>query len=223
MILHLMKSNLMKTNILLLSLSAVVLSSCLGVSADITIKADGSGKIVLEYRVSQALESLGRLDGNEGKPVVPVGKTDFDRSVARIPGLKLSGYSSKNVPNASGGSDLVTKASLDFKNTGALLAFLDSAGSRAAMVQNGEGKLFRLVLLEPSETVADPDLLSLLRGISEGYDFNLSFNLPGNANIETVPQVSSAKLVSSGKKMSFSISLGELLNQKDGLALEVRW
>ena len=82
-----MKLYLMKLT-LLLCLSAVVLNSCLGVSADITIKADGSGKIALEYRVSQALESLGKLDGNG--PAIPVGKADFERSVSRIPGLRLS-------------------------------------------------------------------------------------------------------------------------------------
>jgi hypothetical protein len=211
-----------KIKILPLCIAALVLNSCLGVSADITIKADGSGKIDLEYRVSQALESLGRLDGNEGMPAIPVGKVDFERSAARIPGLKLSEYSAKDIRNASGGSDLVTKAALDFKDTGALLAFLDSAGSGASMVQTGTGSLLRLNLLEPS-TVTDPDLLALLQKISQGYDFNLSFNLPKNAGIQTIPSLPSAKLVSNGKKVSFSIGMGELLALKDGLVLEIRW
>jgi hypothetical protein len=213
-----------KTKILLLCIATVVLSSCLGVSADITIKADGSGKIDLEYRVSQELESLGRLDGNESKPAVPVGRIDFERTAARIPGLRLSEYSSKDVRNSAGGSDLVTSAVLDFKDSGALLAFLDSAGSRAALVQEGTGRLLRLTVLEPSKDITDPTLLSLLREISEGYNFSLSFNLPGNATIQTIPaSIPAAKLVSNGKKVSFSISMGELLNLKEGLALEIRW
>jgi hypothetical protein len=207
-----------------LCVAAVVLNSCLGVSADITIRADGSGRIALEYRVSQELESLGRLDGNEGRPAVPVGKIDFERTVARIPGLRLSGYSSKNVRNASGGGDLVTKATLDFKDSGALLAFLDSTGSHAALVRDGEGSLLRLTVLEPSKGVSDSGLLSLLRESSEGYDFSISFNLPGNARVGMIPaSVPAAKLVSNGKKVSFSISMGELLNLKEGLALEIRW
>jgi hypothetical protein len=209
---------------LLTGLEAVVLSSCMGVSADITIKADGSGKIALEYRMSKELESLGRLDGNESRPVIPVGKTDFERSAARIPGLRLSGYSSKDVRNASGGSDLVTKAALDFKNSSALLAFLDSKDSCASLVQDGSGSLLRLTILDPSGDIANPDLLSLFLKISEGYNFSISFNLPGNANIEIIPSsVPAAKLVFNGKKASFSISMGELLRLKDGLALEIRW
>jgi hypothetical protein len=195
----------------------------MGVSTDITIKADGSGKIALEYRVSEALESLGRLDGNEGKPAVPVAKIDFERTVARIPGLKLSGYSSKDIRNSSGRSDLVTKVTLDFKDTGALLAFLDNTGSRASLVQTGESRVLRLVLMEPSETIKDPDLLTLLRETSEGYNFSVSFNLPGNAGITMIPQVPAAKLEAKGKKVSLSIGMGELISLKDGLALEIRW
>jgi len=208
-----------KTKLLPLCLAALVFSSCIGISADITINADGSGKIDLEYRVSQALESIGRLDGNENKPAVPVGKTDFERTIARIPGLKLSKYSSKDVPNAKGGSDLVTKATLDFKDTGALLAFL---GGEGTLTQDGAGSLLRLAILEPSK-VSNSDLLSLLRENSEGYDFSISFSLPRNAGIEMIPSVPSAKLLSKGKKVSFSISMGELLSLKEGLALEIRW
>ena len=216
----------MKTLSFFVTLGAVVLSSCLGVNADITINADGSGKLALEYRVSQELESLGRLDGNESRPAIPVGKADFERSLARIPGLRLSKYSSKDIRNASGGSDLVTEVTLDFKDSGALLAFLDSTGSaHAALVEeNGSGKLLRLTILEPSGGVSNPDLLALLREVSGAYEMGISLNLPGNAVITMIPaSIQAAKLVSGGKKVSFSINMGELLILKDGLTLEIRY
>ena len=218
-----MKFKLMK-RYLLLSIGAVFFSSCLGVSADITIKADGSGKIALEYRVSQALESIGRLDGNEKMPAVPAGRIDFERTVSRIPGLKLSRYSSKEIRSDSGSKDLVTKVTLDFKDTSALLAFLDSTGSRAAMVQEGQGALLRLNLLDTSDGVSNPDLLSLLQEVSSGYEFAITLNLPRNAALTTIPaSIPAAKAVSSGKKATFSIGMGELLGMKDGVALEIRW
>jgi len=209
----------------MLCLLAVVLNSCLGVSADITIKADGSGKIALTYRVSQALESMGRLDGNEKMPAIPVGRTDFERTVSRIPGLKLSKYSSKNTRSDSGGgSDLVTNITLDFKDTTALLAFLDSAGSHAAMPQEGTNSLLRLTILDPSDGISNPDLLSLLREVSGGYELVITLNLPRNATLTTIPaSIPAAKLVSSGKKVSFTIGMGELLTLGDGVALEIRW
>jgi len=218
-----MKLNVIKAGVLCLALA--VFNSCLGVSAAVTVKADGSGKIELEYRVSQALESLGRLDGNESRPAVPVGRTDFERTAARIPGLTLSKYVSKSVRNGSGGSDLVTNVTLDFKDLNSLAAFLDGSGVRAALVEeNGSGKLLRLSLLEPSDSVTDPDLLALLREISAGYDFTVSFNLPGKASVTTIPApIPAAKLEAKGKKASFSIGTGELLGLKEGLAVEIGW
>ncbi|GHT76702.1 hypothetical protein FACS1894124_8630 [Spirochaetia bacterium] len=72
-----------------------VLGSCIGMSADITIRRNGSGVLALEYRMSRELESLGKLDGNERWLPIPVGKADFERTTDRIPGLALKSFSSK--------------------------------------------------------------------------------------------------------------------------------
>jgi hypothetical protein len=200
------------------------MSSCLGASADISISADGSGKITLEYRVSQMLESIGRLDGNENWPAIPVGRADFERSLARIPGLRLASFSSKEIRNASGGGDLVTKAVLEFKNTDALLAFLDRSGSRASLVQENERNILRLILKEPSSAIADRDLLSLFKEISSGYEISFSLSAPKNAGLSVQPpSVPSARIMPQGKKVSFAIGAGELLALENGLVIEISW
>jgi hypothetical protein len=215
----------------------ILMNSCLGVSADISIHADGSGKIALEYRVSQMLESLGRLDGNERWPSIPVGKADFERSVARIPGLNLLSFSAKEVPSANGilgGKDLLTKVSLEFKNTAALLAFWDSEaaglggsaafGRTASLIQRDGKNVLRLVLLDSSSDTVDSDLLSLLKEISAGYEIRLNLSAPRNAALSHSPSsVTSVRTVSQGKKVSLAIGLGDLLDLKDGLAVEISW
>jgi len=221
----------MKKMLIFLCLSGaalILMNSCLGVTADISIRADGSGKITLEYRVSQMLESLGRLDGNEYWPAIPVGKADFERSLARIPGLRLSSFSVKDVPHSSGGRDLLTKAALEFKDTAALLAFLDSTGSRASLVQETRNvrtvNVLRLVLLDRSDASVNADLISLLRDVSAGYEFSISVNAPKNAAISITPSsVSAARTASRGKKVSFTIGMGDLLELNEGLALEIVW
>ena len=209
--------------------SLALMTSCLGAAADIVMRADGSGSITLEYSVSQMLESMGRLDGNERWPAIPVGKADFERSVARIPGLRLSSYSVKEYPrryskppnsNPLGDKDLVTKVKLDFKDTAALLAFLDSTGSRASIVAT----TMRLVLLDPATDTLDADLLSLLEQISAGYDISIGFTAPKSAYLSCFPSsVTAARIVPQGKKVSFTIGTGELVSLRDGLALEIRW
>jgi len=215
---------------LLLASLALMGNSCLGVSADIVMRADGSGSITLKYRVSQMLESMGRLDGNEGRPAIPVGRADFERTVARIPGLRLSSYSAKEAANALGGKDLVTNVKLDFKEPAALLAFLDSTGSRASIVRGYDGKnTLSLVLLDPleKEDAVDADLLSLLQEVSAGYEISVSFTAPKEASLScyswscfppTFPGI-----VPQGKKVSFAVGTGELISMKDGLTLEIVW
>ena len=155
----------MKTTMLsLLCLALVGFCSCLGVSAEISIRPGGSGRIVLEYQVSQMLESIGRLDSNEAWPAIPVGRGDFERIMARIPGLRLGSHSSSEVRNAFGGRDLLTRATLDFDDTAALLAFLDSTGGHASLVQENGKNLLHLVLLEPATHVDNPYLASLQIG-----------------------------------------------------------
>ena len=210
--------------LLLIIVAIMILGSCLGASADISIRADGSGKIALEYRVSQMLESMGRLDGNERWPAIPVGKADFERSLARIPGLRLLSFSAKNARNARGGTDLVTRAAVEFKNTGALTAFLDSAGNNASLIQRDGKNILRLVLLEPSTGVIDGDLLSLLKEISAGYEICFRFTLPKNAALSLLPaSVPAASITSEGKQVSFAIGLGDIAALEDGLAIEVVW
>jgi hypothetical protein len=217
-----------KMKLYLVIASLALMNSCLGVEADISMRADGSGRITLEYRVSQMLESLGRLDGNERWPTIPVGRADFERTVARIPGLSLLSFSSKEVPSANaviGGKDLLTKVSLEFKNASALLSFWGSsaAGSAASLIQRDGKNILRLVLLDPLTNTIDEDLLSLLKEISGGYEISLSLSAPQNAVLTLSPPVSSARTASRGKKVSFSISLGDLLDLKDGLAVEISW
>ncbi|MDR0583386.1 MAG: hypothetical protein LBG57_03440 [Treponema sp.] len=202
-----------------------VLSSCIGVSADITIAAGGSGKIALEYRVSRMAEALGRLDGNERRQTVPVGRADFERFLARLPDMRLVSFSAREqaAGGAANGGDIINRAELEFKNIDALLAFLDFSGQRASFVrQNGTNRL-TLTLLEAREP-ADSDLLALVRELSLDYELRLSLSAEGTASLRLKPEtVPSARLVSPGKKVSFTIPTGELLSLPGGLELEFAW
>jgi hypothetical protein len=218
----------------------VLMNSCLGASADISMRADGSGRISLEYRGSQMLESLGRLDGNERWQTIPVGKAGFERSLARIADLSLRSFSSKEAPSANsrlGGKDLVTKVSLEFKSTAALLAFWGSgaagsggagasiaaSGRTASLIQRDGKNVLRIVLLDPLSDSIDGDLLSLLKEISAGYEISFSMSAPQNAVLSLNPSVSSARITAQGKKVSVALSMGDLLELNDGLAVEISW
>jgi hypothetical protein len=115
---------------------------------------------------------------------------------------------------------------LDFRNTAALTAFLDSTGSAVTLTgtvpQGSVPSRLRLVLLNPAES-ADADLLALLREISEGYEISVSLTAPGNASLTVTPPVPAARTVTSGRKVSFAVGTGTLFSQNQGLELEFGW
>jgi hypothetical protein len=211
-------------------LSGVLLGSCAGVRADINVKADGSGTMTLEYRFSQTLENWGKLDGNEGFPAIPVGETDFRRSVPRVDGLKLRSFSSKK-SSGTGESPkdnvIINTAKLEFAHTQALLGFLDAGGGKAVLVREQGKNRLSLTLMEKNGGV-DPDLLALFAALAEGFDFVFTMTLPSeNAEISVFTSDRSPLALGNVSRnrstVSFSAPVSDLLSAKEGVILEIVW
>jgi len=216
---------LKKFRILLLIVFLLSLNSCIGISADIVMRKDGSGKITLEYRFSRMAEAVGRLDGNENWHIVPSGRADLERTVARIPGMRIVSFSSRE-----GEREILNRAELEFKNTEALLAFLDPSGKRAFLgMENGANSL-SVIIMDPPSSAVNNDLLDLVRQVSSGYQVKLTFSSDGNSSMTlsnssgiTPDLPSGAKIVSSGKKVSFEMETAAVLGLKQGLGVNFNW
>jgi hypothetical protein len=210
--------------------SVVLFSSCIGIKADIALKADGSGRISLEYRVSRQMDGLGQLDGNMSKPTIPTGKADFERTLARLPGLKLVSFSTKQDE-----TDTINKADIDFASLEALLPFLNSAGEGTALAQTGGKTSLRLTLSEgfgrsQGSGGIDPELLALVEAISVGYEVAISLSSPKDTSLalfdhagKPIQALNGAEWVKSGRKASLALPLPQLLSLKEGLDLEFSW
>jgi len=204
----------------------LALSSCLGLSADFQIHKNGSVKLAIEYRFPKTMENIGKLDGNERWQIIPAGRADWERTAARIDGMKLSSFSSRN-----DSKDIINKVTIDFTNTEALLKFLNpaSGGKRALINSNGGSTVLKIIFTEPAKDI-NPDLLELMKQVSYGYKLKISFNAPNDSNITftdgegtLISPPETAEAVSKGKKVSFSIDTAELLSQKEGLGVELKW
>ena len=192
---------------------------------EIQMRRNGSGRLVLEYRVSRMAETIGRLDGNENWPIIPVGRADFERTIARIPGLRLVSYSSRE-----GAQDVVTNVTLEYDNTDALLRFLDPSGTRASLSTDNQSTRLDIILNEPVSSNYDEDLLKLVRQVSAGYGLSISFSAEGNSALSftdgegTASQAPAAALtVTSGRKTSMSIGIIDLLEIREGLGVSFSW
>jgi hypothetical protein len=196
------------------------LSSCLAVSADIALNADGSGTLALEYRMSLALKNLGEQDGNERWYPLPAGKADFERTLQRLPGLKLLSFSSKE-----DGKDLIVAANLSFSDPGALTAFLDAYGEGAVYTP---GRL--LLTLYEGGGKENKELESLFAEISSGYPVEIRLSLPGEGSLAVLDgsgrpasPIPGAGVEAKGKALSFAAPLAEIFSARNGLSLDFRW
>jgi len=217
-----MKKNTQKkiTLALFTLLLLLVFNSCIGLSMDIQMRKDGSGKISMEYRVSNMAETIGKFDGNENWPIIPVGRADFERSVSRIPGVRLVSFSSSEKQK-----DVITDVTLEFDNPQALLKFLDPAGTRARYYENR----LEIILLE-ADLKYDKDLLDLVKQVSAGYNFSINFNADSNSVMtitdstgKEIKPPADSQFVQSGKKVSWSTGISEIFGFTNGLAVSFNW
>jgi len=199
----------------------LIFNSCIGLSMDIQMRKDGSGRINAEYRISSMAESIGRLDGNENWPIIPLGRADFERSIARIDGMKLVSFSSRENPQ-----EVVYNAVLEFENTEALIKFLDPSKSRTSL---SAGRL-AIIMKENEQPEIDAALLELVRQVFTGYSFALSFSANGNSSLtvtdgegKEIPAPPNTEVIQSGRKVSFSMGMAEFISLDGGLGVSFRW
>ncbi|MCL2243738.1 MAG: hypothetical protein FWC03_04630 [Treponema sp.] len=211
--------------ILLTPLFILILNSCLGINTDIQMRRDGSGRITMEYKLSRMAETIGRLDGNEQWPVIPVGRADWERTAARIDGIRLVSFSGRE-----DNKDFINRATLEFADTDALLKLLDSAGKRASINRENNSNKLNIILNEKVSPDINPDLLELMKQVSAGYMFRITFSAQGNSSItftdgagKAITQPAGVNTSTSGRTLSFTIDTAELLNKKEGLGVSFTW
>jgi hypothetical protein len=203
-------------------LCLITLGSCIGVRADISLRDNGSGRLNLEYRIDRSLDALGRLDGNGRWPTVPAGRADFERSLRRLPGMRILSFST-----VEEGRAILNRAALEFDSLDALLGFLDASGRGAVLAGEGDGVSLRLILNAGMQGL-DPDLAALIRTLCEGYEVEMSLGVPGEAELAFTDGRGNRMepppgAVLRGKTVSFKTGSGNVLGAEEGFALEFRF
>lgn len=217
-----MRKNLLKIILALFPLIFLSLTSCIGLSIDIQARENGSARVALEYRVLSSTEAIGRLDGNANWPMVPTGRGDWERTIARIPGASLASFASRQKQN-----DIVTNVTLEFENTDAMLKFLDPDGNRAFFSDNR----FSVILNKSVSRRINQDLLALFNQASGDYEFAISLTVDGktcamtvtNGEGKEISPPESARVVQPGRKASLSVPIAEIISHEDGLGVKFSW
>jgi hypothetical protein len=160
-------------------------------------------------------EALGKLDGNEKQLPLPVGRTDFERTVNRVPGLTLTAYSTSQDEK-----DLLVKAELSFTSLDALAGFLDAAGQSVRLVSDGGNRTMGLVLVRGIKNV-DADLESLVRTVFAGYTIDMRFNFPSTPTVSTVGNIGQAAVT--GTSARYTSPVTDLVLSSEPVELRLSW
>ena len=196
----------------------LILSSCFGLSMDIELNQNGSGTIFLEYRISKSLDSLGKLDGNERWNTIPVGRADFERTLSRLPEMKLLSFSSKEDQK-----DKIISAKMSFSSINGLLAFLDATGQRVSFSGNG-GSGHMLLTLSEGAAGNNPGLMKLIEEASASYSIKMSMKFPVQGNLAVLDNTGKTlETQKQGKTVSCSFPLYEILSSTNGITFELNW
>ena len=199
-------------------LIVLMLSSCFGISANIVLNQNGSGSINLEYQISKSLDSIGRLDGNQRWNTIPVGRSDFERTLSRLQDIRLLSFSDREDEN-----NIYFYVRLEFSNMQGLLSFLDAYGQLSIYSEINTTKSLTLIL-SPGSEISNPLLLHLLSDISYGYYINIEMNFPGEGSLTVNDGLGNIiKPLSRGRNLSASIPLFDVLSSSNGINLEFNW
>ncbi|MDR0689544.1 MAG: hypothetical protein LBG08_04665 [Spirochaetaceae bacterium] len=205
-------------------LMTLFFSSCIGVKTNITIRDNGTGTIALEYRISRTVDSLGKLDGNEGWPPLPVGKADFERTITRIDGLRLTSFSTRDDE-----TDRVIRVKMDFSGPEALIGFLDVPGQRAQLIREEKKHCLSLTLGAGTQN-QDPELMALTETVFRGYAVELDIAFPRDITLTLIDgsgrQIDAppaGNIRKTGRNLRFSAPTAALLSTKEPVLMEIRW
>jgi hypothetical protein len=188
--------------------------SCVGLKTDIVLKADGTGTVNLEYRISGEFQRIGALDGNARWPSVPVGQADFERTISSMEGLRLLSFST-----GKEGPSLIYRAALSFSKLEDILPLLGRDGENISLVR-GEPRSLVLRLTAGQEGLEEnPELLALAEEAFRGYDIAMSLSAPSAVELR-VREGEGLEIEQGRRKAGFSIPVSKIITRREALTVE---
>jgi hypothetical protein len=184
-------------------------TSCIGLTQTLVLNSDGTGTIVYKFTVARSLEDMGKEDGNEDEPPVPLGYDDLMNAVARSEGLTLESYSDS------------------FTDRDHIYEFVVSFDSLDALEEMGWNYDLQNRRLEIN--IQGGEMETEQAALFDGYDFSFNCVLPGTVSVrflddsgretKTFPGTCEVK----GSSFNYSIPMRELAANEEDYTLEVNW
>jgi hypothetical protein len=194
--------------------AALIFSSCVGVDSKMTIRDNGSGALVLSYRVSQLVADIGDPGSGRGIVPLPLTRGDFERSLAPAKGKVRLG----KFERSENEKDITIRAEIAFDSLESLSqvqAFQD-AGLKAT-TDGGSHAFSQVIARVPAEPVTE-DTLKMLDAFFDGYSLSFSIETP-----QAMQSNSLGTLSANRKSVTYTTTIKDIMQAKSDIVLAVTW
>jgi len=208
------KDSYMQKAAFVCALALVVLSSCVGIDSDLSVRENGSGTLDLTYRVSQLIVNLG--NPTDGKSVVPLplSRSDFERSVQATQGkVRLTRFD-----RSEDQKDITIRAGLAFDSLDALSQMDAFQNAQIRLGADGGAHTFsELIAKAPPEPLTD-DSLKMVDAFFGGYDLTFRIEAPKPITTNNLGTLSADKRV-----LTYKTTIGDIVRTKNDIVLSMSW
>jgi hypothetical protein len=199
--------------IILVSLCAAVLCSCVGVESRLTIGNDGSGTLSLDYRVAREVAAYGRADGADLAVPLPVDRADFLRAIEGFPGVRLTRYTRRTNED-----HVAIHAVIAFRNLSDLARVPALRDAGLAFAESGGTHTLSEVVAGPPGASPTPESLALIDSVFAGAAITVVLSTPSPMTPGAVGTLSSDR-----RTLTWTGTLGELARRTGSVVLSATW
>jgi len=210
---YMKKYSRLKTAVLAL-LVVFLLSSCIGIESRIRISNDGSGQLILKYRVSRLITHLENTETNGNVVPLPLSREEFERTVNNTDGLELVSYRRKEDE-----VDIHIQAKVNFDSIEALSA-MDNRNENSFSLRSEQGnRVLNQIIYAGSDGEAPTrDSLEMLETFFSGYNLTFIVETPTEIYKHNLGELSADK-----RSVTYEISIAEILGDTMKKIFEVAW
>ncbi len=200
--------------IVILCVVSVFIMSCVGIDSRMTIKEDGSGTLLLSYRVSQLVADLGTTTSERGIVPLPLARVDFERSLQAAQGkVRLTRFE-----RTENEKDISIRAELSFDSIDALAQVDAFHDAELKLSADGTRHTFsQLIAHAPAQPVT-ADSLRMIDAFFDGYGLTFVVEAP-----QPIKQFALGTLSSDKTVLTYTTSIKDVVRTGSDIVLSVGW
>ncbi len=202
-----------KIALIVIACMMLLFSSCIGIESAMKINLNGSGTILLQYKVSQLLVSMGQTEQETEKQVpLPLSEEDFRQAISKAPGLTLLSVNQEETE-----SDVIIRAEIAFNDVASLSRSEIFADMPISFSRSGDNYVFSQLLTEGSEEMTE-EQRQAMEGFFQGYELAFTISVP-----RRIVNYNRGELSQDQRTLTYRITMLQLLELKNKTELTLSW